>query len=266
VSINKPRKRFGQNFLNDSFVIANIVKAINPTKDNHFIEIGPGLGAISEPLISKIAKLDAIELDYDLIPKLLTKFNNQNNFTIHQADILKFDLLSVIDKQRKVRIAGNLPFNISTPLLFKLINYINNIQDLHFMLQKEVAHRLIATPGNKSYGRLTIMMQYYFDIQLLLEVPASAFKPAPKVISSFIRLIPKESSSRENIINKGLFGNIVTQAFNKRRKTIKNSLENFFNNDDFIELNIEPKLRPEQLSISDYIILSNYLANKSGKA
>ena len=262
MSINKPRKRFGQNFLHDSFVIANIVKAINPAKDDHFIEIGPGLGAISAPLISKIAKLDAIEIDYDLIPKLSAKFKDQNNFTIHQADILKFDLLSIIAQQTKVRVAGNLPYNISTPLLFKLINYINNIQDLHFMLQKEVAHRLIATPGNKNYGRLTIMMQYYFDIQLLLEVPASAFKPAPKVVSSFIRLIPKENSSRENIINQDLFSNIVTQAFNKRRKTIKNSLENFINYDDFIKLDIDPKLRPEQLSISDYIILSNYLAEK----
>ena len=262
MSTHKPRKRFGQNFLQDPFAIRQIVDAINPRENDHLIEIGPGLGSITTSLLPFVAKLDAIELDRDLIPKLETKFNNKSNFIIHQADILQFDLPSIIPNKSKARIVGNLPYNISTPLLFKLLDYRYNILDLHFMVQKEVADRLAATPGGENYGRLSVMIQYYYMVEFLFEVKPTCFKPAPKVNSAFIRLIPHEKP-KEIPMNFELFKDLTTKAFNQRRKTIHNSLKSMFAKEDFVKLNIDPTLRAENLSIEDYIKLSNYLVNNN---
>ena len=253
------RKRFGQNFLQDSIVIAQIVRAINPRQTEHVIEIGPGLGAITKPLLPLAAKIDVIELDLDLIPKLQEQFGNEPNFAVHQGDILKFDLSSLIPKDSMVRIIGNLPYNISTPLMFHLLQYTNNITDMHFMLQKEVAIRLAAQPGNKDYGRLSVMIQYHCKVEVMFEVKPTSFNPAPKVQSAFVRLTPVQHKKMVPI-NFKVFKEITTLAFNQRRKTVQNSLKTKFTKDDFVNLNIDPMLRPEQLSIENYITLSNYAA------
>lgn len=255
------RKRFGQNFLQDNAVIWQIAAAISAKPSDHIIEIGPGLGALTAQLINKPAKYDAIELDRDLIPKLNNKFNHSQNFTLHQADILKFDLSSVIPPNTKARIIGNLPYNISTPLLFHLINFIDNIYDMHFMLQHEVAARIAADIGNKSYGKLSVMLQYYCEIEYLFAVPPSAFIPAPKVNSALVKLIPKQNNDIA-VVDVKLLQEITTLAFNQRRKTIQNSLKTKLGKEDFIKLNIDPSLRPEQLSVDNYLAISNYLSGK----
>jgi 16S rRNA (adenine1518-N6/adenine1519-N6)-dimethyltransferase len=261
VPTHKARKRFGQNFLQDALTINKIVQAVSLQHNEHLVEIGPGLGAITAILLPLVAKLDAVELDRDLIPKLTKQFNNKDNFALHEADILKFDISSIIRQPHKIRVVGNLPYNITTPLLFKLLDYKDKITDMHFMVQKEVAERLIAAPGNKNYGRLSVMVQFYYDVALLFTVKPSCFKPAPKVNSAFIRLIPHANLT---IIPKDfdLFKEIITKAFNQRRKTINNSLRTMFNKEDFIQLNIDPILRPECLSIQDFIKLSDYMYEK----
>lgn len=262
VNTHNFRKRFGQNFLHDNKVIHQIIYAINPQATEHLVEIGPGLGAITALLLQSSAKLDIIELDHTLVPKLQTKFANYHNLTIHQADILKFDLARIINTNPKLRIVGNLPYNISTPLLFKLLTYQDNIVDLHVMLQKEVAERLIATPGNKNYGRLSIMIQYYYQVTLLFTVPASCFTPIPKVTSAFVRLNPQQQLT--NIAsNFNEFKNLVTKAFNQRRKTILNTLKPIICQEELTKLGIDPSLRPEQLTSNDYLNISNFLVSKN---
>ncbi len=258
------RKRFGQNFLLDNSVIEQIIHVINPKAKDHLIEIGPGLGAITKYLLPLISRLDAIELDRELIPKLIAKFNTEDNFAIHQGDILKFDLNSLIPPTSMVRVVGNLPYNISTPLLFYLLSYTNNIIDMHFMLQKEVALRLAANPGSKDYGRLSIMIQYHCKVNFLFEVKPTSFRPMPKVNSAFVRLTPLENAKKTPLRNFNIFQEIISLAFNQRRKTIQNSLKSKFVKEDFVNLNINPVLRPEQLSIEHYIALSNYLALRNG--
>ena len=255
------RKRFGQNFLQDSLVIEQIVAKINPQANDHIIEIGPGLGALTQALLPKVAKLDVIELDRDLIPKLAAKFGKYSNLTIHQGDILKFDLAALINEQSKARIIGNLPYNISTPLLFYLLAFADKVTDLHFMLQDEVAKRLAAAAGNKSYGRLSVMIQYHLQVEYLFKVAPDAFAPAPKVNSAFVRLTPW--ASKEFTTCPKLLQAITTLAFNQRRKTILNSLKTKLSKADFVQLNIAPELRPEQLKIADYIAICNYLIKKT---
>lgn len=187
---HKPRKRFGQNFLHDKMVIQRIVNSINPRMGEHIVEIGPGEGALTELVLDKIGIMDVVELDRDLIPLLKIRFVTQEGLTIHQADALKFEFCQLQHDEQKLRIIGNLPYNISTPLLFHLFDNNHCIQDMHFMLQKEVVDRIVAKPGDSAYGRLSIMLQYYCHAEYVFTVKPGAFRPAPKVDSAIVRLVP----------------------------------------------------------------------------
>ena len=248
------KKKFGQNFLKDASIIHSIIQSINPLLDDALIEIGPGLGALTKPLLEKSNHLLAIELDRDIV-SWMEKEYPKKKITIFNEDVLNFNFHQF---DQKVRIVGNLPYNISTPVLFKCIENIMVIKDLHFMLQKEVVDRMIATPSSSDYGRLSVMLQYYFSMEHLVHVPKEAFDPEPKVESSFVRLIPYEHYPFiANNINQ--FGKIVKEAFSQRRKTIRNTLKSLINENDFEKIGINPQLRAENLSVSDFVKISNYL-------
>lgn len=257
--MHTPRKRFGQHFLHDDQVIQRLVDAIGPLPEQHLVEIGPGQGALTFPVLKKIGAMDVVELDRDLIPLLIERAKNSGNLIIHQADALKFDFATLVVNEKPLRVIGNLPYNISTPLIFHLLGYANLIADMHFMLQKEVVDRLAANIGNSDYGRLSIMVQYHCQVTALFDVPPEAFTPPPKVNSSIVRLVPHK------IIpfpadDYAHFESIVKQAFNQRRKTLRNCLKNTVNDEDFIRARIDSKLRPEELSVEDYVRLSNLLS------
>ena len=248
------KKKFGQNFLKDTSIIHAIIQSINPLLDDLIIEIGPGLGALTKPLLEKTNHLLAIELDRDIV-SWMEKEYSKKNITIFNEDVLNFNFNQF---GQKIRIVGNLPYNISTPILFKCIDNIANIKDLHFMLQKEVVDRMIANPSTSEYGRLSVMLQYYFAMEHLVHVPKESFDPEPKVESSFVRLIPYEHYPFvANNIEQ--FGRIVKEAFSQRRKTIRNTLKLFISENDFQKIGINPQLRAENLSVSDFVKISNYL-------
>jgi 16S rRNA (adenine1518-N6/adenine1519-N6)-dimethyltransferase len=249
------KKRLGQNFLVDDYIIQQIVSLIHPNANDHLVEIGPGLGAITVPLSSRVGKLDAIELDQDVVPLLKNKVQDKGQFAVHLQDALNLDLSTLSNDPKSLRIVGNLPYNISTPLLFHLFQQLSLIIDMHFMVQREVAERLAACPGNKQYGRLSVMAQYHCSIEQLLAVPPNAFRPVPKVQSEFIRLMPAERILQAN--NISLFEQVVRQAFNQRRKTIHNSLKQTFTQAQIISLGINPMLRAEDLTVDDFVRLGN---------
>jgi 16S rRNA (adenine1518-N6/adenine1519-N6)-dimethyltransferase len=259
--MHAPRKRFGQHFLNDSQVIQRLIDVIAPKTGQHIVEIGPGQGALTIPVLAKMGKLDVVELDRDLIPILTLRCKEHGTLRVHQADALEFDFSSLEHPSGLLRIIGNLPYNISTPLLFHLLEYAAEIQDMHFMLQKEVVQRLAATVGNSHYGRLSIMVQYHCDVIALFDVPPEAFTPPPKVESSVVRLIPHKTIDFFAKDYKH-FADVVRQAFNQRRKTLRNCLKTFMNDNDWAMSGINPQLRPEQLSVKDYVKLSNALVDK----
>ena len=249
------KKKFGQNFLKDSSIIHAIIQSIQPLQDDLLVEIGPGLGALTKPLLEKTKHLFAIELDRDIVNWMQNQYL-KNNITIFNEDVLNFNFHQF---DKKIRIVGNLPYNISTPILFKCIEDIKIITDLHFMLQKEVVDRMIAVPSSSEYGRLSVMLQYYFAMEHLVHVPKESFDPEPKVESSFVRLIPYDNYPFvANNIDQ--FGKIVKEAFSQRRKTIRNTLKNFMNANDFENIYINPQLRAENLSVSDFVKISNYLS------
>ena len=249
------KKKFGQNFLKDSFIIHTIIQSIQPLQNDLLVEIGPGLGALTKPLLEKTKHLFAIELDRDIVNWMQNQYS-KNNITIFNEDVLNFNFHQF---DKKIRIVGNLPYNISTPILFKCIEDIKIITDLHFMLQKEVVDRMIAAPSSSEYGRLSVMLQYYFAMEHLAHVPKESFDPEPKVESSFVRLIPYDNYPFvANNIDQ--FGKIVKEAFSQRRKTIRNTLKNFMNANDFENIDINPQLRAENLSVSDFVKISNYLS------
>lgn len=256
------RKRFGQNFLHDQNVIHNIVSAINPQKDQFLLEIGPGLGALTEPVADQVDKLTVVELDRDLAERLRHHpFLNQK-LTIIEQDALQFNFREYFSSLelngKKVRVFGNLPYNISTPLMFHLFKFHDVIQDMHFMLQKEVVKRLCAAPNSKAYGRLTIMAQYYCQVIPVLDVPPTAFKPAPKVESAVVRLVPYETLPYP--VNDIYWLNrVTTHAFNQRRKTLRNALSTLFTSEQLTTLDIDANARAENLSLADYARLANYL-------
>lgn len=260
-----PRKRFGQNFLIDNTIIANIISFINPQPGQHFVEIGPGQGAITQALVASKANIDAVELDRDLAEYLTGLYANCKNFNLHSADILKFPLRSIYEENpsQKLRVVGNLPYNISTPLLFKLFTDINIISDMYFMLQREVAERLTAVPGNKEYGRMSVMAQYYCSMQIVLDVPPTSFNPAPKVDSSIVEFIPHDKPSIQ-VQDPRLLQTVTTHAFNQRRKTISNALKNLLNSTELQQLNIDPMLRAENLTLAQYAQITNFIAAKNG--
>lgn len=262
---HRARKRFGQNFLQDHHVIDNIVSAIAPQPDDLMVEIGPGLGAITEQIIASVNKLQIIELDRDLIPRLTVKFGASGKLTIHQADALTFDYPSLLPDtasgDQRLRIVGNLPYNISTPLIFKLLEHESLIKDMHFMLQKEVVDRLSANVGEKAYGRLSIMVQYYCQVEGLFIVNPEAFSPPPKVDSAIVRLSPHEQKPFPTA-NPKLMGKIVTAAFNMRRKTIRNGLKDIATNEEMESVGIDPGHRPENIALEHWVALTNLLHNK----
>lgn len=247
------KKRFGQHFLIDQQIVHAIVSNINPKPDDVIIEIGPGNGVLTKPIAQSKPNLHIVELDRDLIPTLERKFSHYPNISIHQGDALKFDYSSI---GKKLRIIGNLPYNISTPLMFHLIQFKNNIYDQHFMLQKEVANRLAASPGGKNYGRLSIMFGTYMDTYNLFDVPAKAFNPAPRVISSVVKIKPK-SNNQIIIKNPAILSKIVTQAFSQRRKTLRNSLKGLISDKIMIEMDLSPSQRAEEVPILTWSKLAN---------
>jgi 16S rRNA (adenine1518-N6/adenine1519-N6)-dimethyltransferase len=253
-----PRKRFGQNFLHDHNVIHTILACIHATANEHWVEIGPGQGALTEPLLKKNVRLDLVELDRDLVVLLKNKFSQREHLRIHSADALSFDFSALVEAQEKLRILGNLPYNISTPLMFHLLTFSSCIKDMHFMLQKEVVDRICASPGSKKYGRLSVMMQYYCEAESLFDVPPESFDPVPKVMSSIVRLVPYEKPPVQ-VNDIRCLNQVVTQAFSQRRKTLRNSLKKQINESDLIALSIDPTLRAELLSLSDFARLSNFL-------
>lgn len=253
---HKPRKRFGQNFLHDKMVIQRIVNNINPRQGDHIVEIGPGEGALTELVLDKIGSMDVVELDRDLIPLLKIRFVLHDGLTIHQADALKFDFCQLQKEEKKIRIIGNLPYNISTPLLFHLFDSNQCIQDMHFMLQKEVVDRIVAKPGDPHYGRLGIMMQYFCHSEYVFTVKPGAFRPAPKVDSAIVRLIPHDKPPVE-VNNFDQFSKLVNYSFTKRRKTLRNILKGKLDSEQIEALGIDPTIRPERLSLKDFTDLSN---------
>jgi 16S rRNA (adenine1518-N6/adenine1519-N6)-dimethyltransferase len=252
---HKARKRFGQNFLHDPHVIDRIVRSIAPKKDQHLVEIGPGQGAITKFLLGSEAKLDAIELDRDLVRLLNQKYETAENFRLHSADALKFEFCSLTRNSSKLRIVGNLPYNISTPLLFHLLDNAQCLQDMHFMLQKEVVERMAARPGNKIYGRLTVMLQAYCDVKMLFPIGPGAFQPAPRVESAFVRLIPFKTPLIAQH-QQQFFAQVVTRAFSQRRKTLRNTLKKIVEPEIMEHCGIDPGTRAEQLSVKEFICLS----------
>ena len=252
----RPRKRFGQNFLRDDSVIHAIARAVAPTASDNLVEVGPGEGVLTAALINSGCTLDAIELDRDLTTQLLASFSIYPGFSLHSADALRFDFNSLQKHDQPLRIVGNLPYNISTPLLFKLLGYGSLIADMHFMLQREVVDRLAASPGNKDWGRLGVMAQFQCAVEPLLEVPPEAFYPPPKVQSAVVRLIPHATNPWPDC-DPSKLSQVVTQAFSQRRKTLRNNFKNILNDNALLELGIDPSARAETLSIADFVALAS---------
>lgn len=262
---HQARKRFGQNFLHDPNVIRNIVKSIRPKVGDNIVEIGPGMGAITEELLEGTeGYLNVVELDRDLIPGLKVKFFDQPGFQIHEADALKFDFQTLKVDERPLRIVGNLPYNISTPLIFHLLSYSGTVKDMHFMLQKEVVERLAAGPGDKNYGRLSIMAQYFCQVQHLFDVGPGAFKPAPKVDSAIVRMVPYETLPHP-VQDFRTLENVVRESFAMRRKTLRNNLKKTISSDDLEALGIDPGLRPEKLGLEAFVKIADFVFSNKGE-
>lgn len=255
---HRARKRFGQNFLKDAGIIDRILRSVHPQSTQHLLEIGPGQGAITEGLLASGAQLDVIELDQDLIPLLKLRFGLNPSFHLHQGDALKFDFTSLVKSDVKLRVVGNLPYNISTPLIFHLLNQSAVIEDMHFMLQKEVVERMSAQPGGGDWGRLTIMVQYYCEVEHLFNVPPECFTPAPKVDSAIVRLTPYKTLPFPAKDHK-LLEIIVREAFNQRRKTLRNTLKRYLSTEAIESAGVDGSLRPEQLTLADFVRLADEL-------
>ena len=257
---HRARKRFGQNFLHDSHVIDKIVRSINPKHSDCLVEIGPGMGALTEPLLEACGKLDVVELDRDLIPILRTKFFNYPVFTIHEGDALKFDFNTILKPGQQLRIVGNLPYNISTPLIFHFLAHHTIVQDMHFMLQKEVVERLAAGPGTSDYGRLGIMAQYYCKVEPLFIVGPGSFNPPPKVDSAIVRMRPYDELPYPAKDVK-ILERVVREAFSMRRKTLRNTLKNLINAEQLEAIGIDTSLRPERLTLQEYVRIADAVAD-----
>ena len=254
-----PRKRFGQNFLVSQAVIDRIVAAIAPRPGDRLVEIGPGLGALTAPLMERLGHLDVVEIDRDLIARLSRRFPPER-LTIHEGDVLKFDFASLAESSSAgLRVVGNLPYNISTPLLFHLAQVAPLLRDLHFMLQREVVMRMVAPPGNGDYGRLSVMLQYRFEMERLFDVPAEAFDPAPKVDSAIVRMIPRPAAALA-AVDEALFARVVSAAFGQRRKMLRNTLRGLIDAAPLERLGISPGARAEELAVADFVRIANCLA------
>lgn len=255
---HKHKKQFGQNFLNNGHVINQIVAAIRPKADNHLVEIGPGEAALTEPLINVVKRMDIIEIDNDLIGPLKIRFSSKPAFNLHHTDALKFDYSSLLEFEpaQPLRIVGNLPYNISSPLMFHLLTYSEHIVDMHFMLQKEVVERITAEPGIKAYGRLSVMIQYACETEYLFTVGPENFTPPPKVDSAIVRLMPyKQKPFIADDEQK--FAEVVKQAFSQKRKTLRNTLKGWLDAEQIESCGINPTARAETVSVEKFVELAN---------
>lgn len=261
MSEHRARKRFGQNFLSDPSIIRKIVDAIRPQPGEIMVEIGPGLGAMTDPIVERLGHLHVVEIDRDLIARLKQRYTPAQ-LSIHAGDALAFDFASL---GTPLRVVGNLPYNISTPLLFHLASFADDVRDMHFMLQKEVVLRMAAEPDTPDYGRLSVMLQQRFAMAHLFDVPPGAFRPEPKVTSSIVRMVPLPAD-RPKPDDEALFGRIVAAAFGQRRKTLRNTLREFLSDADFEALALDPGLRGERLTVADYITIANHASRQSSRS
>ena len=255
-----PRKRFGQNFLHDPHVIGKIISTIQPKQDENLVEIGPGQGAITLPLLEAAGALTVIELDRDLIEPLKARCSTIGTLSVHNVDALRFDFCELASKG-PLRIIGNLPYNISTPILFHLLNQHDCIKDMHFMLQKEVVERMAAGPGSKQYGRLSVMLQYRCRVSALFGIGAESFTPPPRVESAFVRLEPYDQLP-VSVDSESVFTTLVRLAFSQRRKTLRNALRDLLDAEEIMKLGIDPSLRAEMLALKDFAALANLASAK----
>jgi 16S rRNA (adenine1518-N6/adenine1519-N6)-dimethyltransferase len=273
-----PKKRFGQNFLTDQSIISSLIAAIDPSEDDLMVEIGPGLGAMTQPLLSRLKHLHVVELDRDIVDWMRAHYP-AGKITIHNIDALKFDFSTLTASsapsetpehqrnadanagtdERRIRVVGNLPYNISTPILFHLLENTGAIIDMHFMLQKEVVERMVAQPSTPAYGRLSVMLQYRLQMEYLLTVPPEAFDPPPKVESAFVRAVPYAAVPYP-ATDERLFAGIVQAAFGQRRKTLRNTLKGILDDAGFEKLGIDSQLRAENLGVAEFVAIANYLA------
>lgn len=250
------RKRFGQNFLTDQFVLDRIIDAIRPQPGQAMVEIGPGLAAMTALLLKRLDHLQVVELDRDLVARLEKAFPREK-LTIHSGDALKFDFARIaVPEGQKLRIVGNLPYNISSPLLFHLAGFAPMVEDQHFMLQKEVVERMVAEPGSKAYGRLSVMLQWRYDMSLLFTVPPAAFDPPPQVDSAIVRMAPVQ---RRLACDGAALEAVVTRAFSQRRKVIRNCVAGMFTEAQLEQAGIDPQARPETVGLEQYVALANIL-------
>lgn len=255
--IHKAQKRFGQNFLVDEQIIGDIIRAIHPQEDDTMVEIGPGLGALTRPLIKQLKQLHVVEIDRDIIKRLESDYP-KDKLVIHAGDALKFDLAEI---DGPLRIVGNLPYNISSPLLFHFSAYASRIIDMHFMLQNEVVERMVAEPSTPAYGRLSVMLQYRFYMEKLLDVPPESFRPSPKVDSAIVRMIPL--TAKDIIVkDEKRFAEIVGTAFGQRRKTLRNTLKAFLNEAEFKQLDIDAQQRAENLGVAEFARIAEYVGQR----
>ena len=250
----KTKKRFGQHFLSDYSVIEKLVYEINPKLDDLMVEIGPGLGALTFPLLKKLNNLNVVEIDRDVIARLTQR--NEAKLSIHGVDALKFDFTTLLQNEQLLRVVGNLPYNISTPLIFHLLDFKSKIHDMHFMLQNEVVKRITAEPNTKAYGRLSVMVQYHCKTEYLFFVGPESFDPPPKVDSAIIRLSPWKNPTEQADDEKKL-SEIVAMAFSMRRKTLRNNLKKVLSAEQIMSVEIDPSKRAENLSVAEFVRLSN---------
>jgi 16S rRNA (adenine1518-N6/adenine1519-N6)-dimethyltransferase len=255
---HKAKKSFGQNFLVDQNIIADIIRAIRPEADDNMVEIGPGLGALTRPLLKLLNTLHVVEIDRDIIARLKTDYP-QDKIVIHEGDALKFDFATLA---APLRIVGNLPYNISSPLLFHFSDYAARITDMHFMLQNEVVERMVAAPSTPEYGRLSVMLQYRFYMEKLIDVPPQSFRPAPKVDSAIVRMIPIPAD-KITVQDELLFAKVVATAFGQRRKTLRNTLKGYLAENDFSELGIDAQLRAENLGVVEFANITRLLSRRA---
>ncbi len=258
---HRPRKRLGQHFLHDPGFVQRILDAVDPQPTEHVVEIGPGLGALTRDLLRRVGHLDVVELDRDVVPHLRAACAGLGELAVHRADAVHFDFAALRGAGPPLRVVGNLPYNVSTPLLFHLLDQIDHITDMHVMLQKEVVQRLAASPGNGDYGRLSIMVQCQCRVERLFNVPPAAFRPPPRVDSAVARLRP-HAAPPVRLADPAVFKHLVTQAFSQRRKTLRNALRGILDTEQIQAQGLDPGLRPEVLSLEAYARLANAAASK----
>jgi 16S rRNA (adenine1518-N6/adenine1519-N6)-dimethyltransferase len=251
-----PRKRFGQNFLTDQIVLHNIISTIGPQADDAMVEIGPGLAAMTSLLLQSLKQLHVVELDRDLVTRLQKNFS-ADRLIVHSADALQFDFTSIpVAPGKKLRVVGNLPYNISSPLLFHLADIAPQVQDQHFMLQKEVVERMVAEPGSKTYGRLSVMLQWRYHMELMFVVPPTAFDPPPRVDSAIVRMIP---IAQPLACEQVKLEQVVLKAFSQRRKVLRNCVAGMFTENELIDAGVDPQARPETVPMEQFVTLANRL-------